>query len=753
MIDFLKFKLTHNTSEFRYMYFGIILTVFVFLMYRFIKDLIKEIKKEDTLKVKLIRLLKNNNLIAIIVTILPMLFEIVLYRNYKIAFYKESYIRIIFTYLFCLLVYIYKILEKRTTKVNEILDFVVKHRYKIALIIFVILVLLKVNFSSLGMWDLYIREGVTSTPFGQSRAIRSDEWLVTTPFNLSQHYNGFKLVNDNLALGNNDMNIFHGPVLDASIFVRVFSWGYMLFGNEMGISWAWCLKLIVMFMVYFELGMMITKKDKGLSLMAAVWLTFSPAIMWWSMWDTPAFAVAIIVLFHAYVSNKDLSIKKKLLIAYGMVVFLCNFAYSLYPAWQVPLAYLILSFIIVDFIKYRKNLNKKDYLIMGITLLITALLMVYFVITSWNGIHALMSTKYPGAREVLGGDYDFSRLTNYYTNFFTAYTDIYQNPSEISSFIYPTMSILVIIGYAIITTFKNKNIKETLKNRENWYIYGVIVVLSVFLLWMVFSWPRILRKITLMYNSPTKRTETIFEFACVILTLLLSYKVFNKKNKIFDNKIALGISVIITVITYFIVKHSAYGETYNAFKMLVILSSIFIMNYTLLSSNKKGFIYTMIIMSLLAGGYVNPITIGTAAVHKTEVAQTARKIASEDPEAIWAGESQVNAQYLIANGLKVLNGINEYPNYDWINILDSDHEKEEVWNRYAHIIIVLGDETNFELMTPDSYVLTLTYDDLKKLNIKYFYANRSLYEDKLDKFRLKALYKNDDTEQYIYQIQ
>ena len=70
------------------------------------------------------------------------------------------------------------------------------------------------------------------------------------------------------------MNIFHAPVLDLSIVVRVFSWGYILFGNEIGLSWAWVLKFIAMFIIYFELGMIITKKDKVLAVMLAVWLTF-----------------------------------------------------------------------------------------------------------------------------------------------------------------------------------------------------------------------------------------------------------------------------------------------------------------------------------------------------------------------------------------------------------------------------------------------------------------------------------------------
>ena len=84
-----------------------------------------------------------------------------------------------------------------------------------------------------------------------------------------------------------------------SIIVRVFSWGYFLFGNDIGLSWAWASKLIVMLLVFFELGRMLTKKDKLLSLTLSVWITFSPAIMWWSMMDLIAFAMGIVVLFHA----------------------------------------------------------------------------------------------------------------------------------------------------------------------------------------------------------------------------------------------------------------------------------------------------------------------------------------------------------------------------------------------------------------------------------------------------------------------
>ena len=467
MINLLKKKLLENTSEFRYMYFGIVLTILAFLGFQFIKFLYKEIKNRGTIKEKIIRVLKNQYLIGIISTIIPIILEIVLYKNYLIAFSKDTYIRLAYAYTVILLIYIYFWGTKRTEKLEKILNFVVKNRYKIAVIVFIILVMCRVHFSSIGIWNEYIKEDVDSTIIGKSRAIRSDEWLVTTPFILSQEYDGFHLVNENLNVGNNDMNIFHAPVLDATIFVKVFHWGYFLFGNEIGLSWSWCLKVIVMFMVFFEFGMMLTKKDKWLSLVFAIWLSFSPAIVWWSILETIVYAIAIIVLFHTFVSNKELRMKKKILIAYAMIVALFYFVYQLYPAWQVPLAYLILVFIIIDFIKYRKNLQKKDFIIMGVTILITVLLLGYFVISSWKGIKDIMSTKYPGGRDETGGTYDFSRLVNYYLNFFTPYFDEYANPCEISAFIYPSISILLISTYIIIKNIKNKTLKEKPKDRNN----------------------------------------------------------------------------------------------------------------------------------------------------------------------------------------------------------------------------------------------------------------------------------------------
>lgn len=748
-------SLVFNQEKFRFMYFGIILTTIIFLIYKILKNGLIIIKTNNTKKEKLLNIIKNKYVFSLVLIIIPILLEIILYGNYKVNFDIDLYHRFIYEYTFLFLLWIYELWIKNSKLITKIFDFIIEKRYIIAIICFVLLVLLRVNFSSIGIWRNYTKQNTKTLLFGTFKIIRSDEWLVTTPFCLSQYYNGFERVNSNVNIGNNDMNILNAPVKDLSIIVKVGKWGYLLFGNDIGLSWQWSLKLIMMLLVYFEFGMIITKKDKGLSLLSSIWLTFSPAIMWWSMVDLFALAIGIIVLFHKYVSKgKELTIWKKILIAYLMLVFICNFVFSLYPAWQVPIAYFIIAFVIIDFIKYRKNLNIKDYLIMDATFLFSILFIIYFIITSWDGVQAIMSTKYPGARTELGGDYNFNRLTNYYINFFLPFSGDYPNQSEVSAYICPYIALVIMLVFYVIDTIKNKNLKAKIKNKNNWYFIGTLVVTFILLMWLGIRWPTIIAKITGLSNSPTVRAESVFELCCTILVIILAAKMFARKRKIFSKKLALIFSIVITIIVYFIATRGIYKDTFNSFKLFVVLLPIiFLMNYTFLASDKKGFIYLMILINLFAGATVNPISIGTASITDTDIAKGARSISSEDPDAIWAGHVNINSQYLIANGIKVINGINEYPNYYWIDKIDQEHKYEEVWNRYAHICIELSETTtNFELVTDDYYIVYMTYDDLKNLNIKYYYTFNRIDNEKLKDFNLKEIYSDTLNEQYIYEI-
>ena len=160
----------------------------------------------------------------------------------------------------------------------------------------------------------------------------------------------------------------------------------------------------------------------------------------------------------------------------------------------------------------------------------------------------------------------------------------------------------------------------------------------------------------------------------------------------------------------------------------------------------------MCIVAIIAGATINPIVSGTNIMYETSIAKKKKKIYQEDKEALWVGRYNWSGQYLLANGVNVLNGVNTYPNFEWIEKLDPERKYNEVYNRYAHIGIILSDHTEFRLLTQDSYEVEVSYEDFKKLNVKYYFTDTKLTDEIQDDFRASMKYENDDKKQYIYEF-
>ena len=106
---------------------------------------------------------------------------------------------------------------------------------------------------------------------GEPRGVRSDEWLVQTPFSLSQTQTGLKTHNDVITLNGQDMVVgYNSPAWNLATLAKPFTWGYVLLGKEYGLSWYWNLKLIGLILFSFEIGLIVTRRNKYLALLASV---------------------------------------------------------------------------------------------------------------------------------------------------------------------------------------------------------------------------------------------------------------------------------------------------------------------------------------------------------------------------------------------------------------------------------------------------------------------------------------------------
>ena len=637
----------------------------------------------------------------------------------------------------------------------KIIDFCLKYRYLIALIVFITLVACKINFSSVDSWQTYIFGGdkVDGVIFGQYRTIRSDEWAIQTPYAISQaqadgYYN---LHNENIGEGAN-MILGEAPVFDITILARPLLWGYMLFGAEYGFSWYWSLKVIMIFMVSLELAIMLSKKDRALSIAGAIWLALTPGLMWWlstAIADSYIFGFTIVILFNYYINNLDWKLRKKILIAIAMALAIPAFAFALYPAIQIPFALIMAVFIIGGFVKHWKELKKQDFIIMGTTILVALLLIARFIIISWNDIMLMTSTVYPGARFETGGDVGIiTTFAQAFLSIFTPYVDLLKNPCESAFAIFP------LIGLAIIIIYNIKNIKQNIKKVDTWILIALVLLFALFAIYVFIGLPKILSGATLLYLSPAKRTKVVLGILGIMLCIIFLKKMSDKKAQIFKWWQAGIISAIVVAIIYLILRASEYyhTQTLTYARYLIIFAIAFFMTYSFIRVHKKTFCVIIIAVSIMAGATINPIVRGIDVLNKTELATQIQKVVEQDKGAKWIALNNVYAQYLMANGAKTLNGVNRYPNYKMIDVLDPNKEYEEIWNRYAHIIIDLGYETKFELAAKEVYILTLTYEDIKKLDIKYLYVHIKLEEKIIKDFKLEEVFARTDVNQYIYKI-
>ena len=681
--------------------------------------------------------------------IIPILIE--LFFSKKIIIEKSTVIRLAILYGIEIIYTGYFIIEKYKEKIKKVLNWIIEKRYIIITAIFVLCVICKLNLSSINVWKSFINEdGGYKTILGVARTIRADEWLVQSPTMLAQTLNqdGYKMYNSHIMQGNCNILMTGGPVLNYATIAKPLTWGFILFGTEYGFSWWWMLRIILLLVVSFEVARIITKKDNILTIAGTLMLAIAPGIMWWfstAIVDAYIWGMAIVILFHTYMENLEKENWKKILIAFGMVISIPAFAFALYPAYQVPLAYIIVIFMINDLIKNFKKLKIKDYIIMGLTLLFAFSIIAYFIFFAWNDIQTMMGTVYPGSRFEMGGDFTINQFIAGFTNIFLPYSKSIANPCEISTYMYSTVGLVGLIIYYI-NNWKKEKITDSNKILE----VGLICLYAFFFTWLYIGFNKILSQITFLYYSPTARTQLLLGMVGTLLTLMLMKK-FEDRN-IMNKKNSIVISLLAVIGAYILIKNSSYREFFTTVKLEIISVVIFAIVYSVLQINKKAFCYTMCMIYILAGATINPISSGLGIIYKTDLAKEIQTICKEDEDALWIGRYNWSGQYLLANGANTLNGVNSYPNFQWLNIVDPEKKYNDVYNRYAHIGIILADKTEFRLLTTDSYEVDLNYENLKNLGVKYYFTDVNYSDDIRTKFHLSIKYENMEKNQYIYQI-
>ncbi len=603
---------------------------------------------------------------------------------------------------------------------------VYQFRYIIGIGIITVCVLLELSGSSISWFAQFLPSVSkdTGTIFRGFNPYRSDEFGVNTIFAIAQGanpYQKYPYFSDIVRGTTTDMFIVYGqPVWHYGILFRPFQIGYLLFGTSRGLSFFWCARFVMLFLVTFDFGMFFTEKKRKLSICFSIMISLAPAIQWWfainGLVEQLIFGQLCVLMLNRYM----LETRQWKRIIWMIVFFWSGGCYALvfYPAWQVPFGYVFLMLMMGVIVKNRKKFIwswKRDLLPLVITAIVWIVLLGGLVLKSWDTIISVMNTTYPGKRV----NSEKLTLKILFSYVYSMFVPIWDTGFEIDWVFIDFFPLGIIVSLWMIIKEKQRDI----------YLIMLDGLAVFFLIVYILPVPTIILKITLLSSVLARRVEVTLGF----LNILILIRVFSLKNGKWSSASRSAICIIYPVVVLMIAKQS-FEELTVTKLMLITIATVLAGGTLLLTFTNKAKVMNWAIVActvlfMFSGGLVNPIQKGLNFIQEDELVQDIQEIAVEDKgKWIVEGEMYPLINIPLIAGAPTINSTNVYPDVDKWKMLDSSGKSEKIYNRYAHILIDLISEkkTSFELLHPDSFKVHLNIEDMEKLEVKYILSHNEL---------------------------
>ena len=595
-------------------------------------------------------------------------------------------------------------------------DWIHKWRIAIGVVLVLSAVLLNINNSSLGIWNLFLNKPVGyGIVFGTPRGIRSDEFAVNTPLAFSQSSNHYGYFSN--LFGNSPADMFiikDAPVITPAELFRPFHWGYLLLGSSHGLAFYSSARLVTLFLVSYQFCLLITSdinsqgnnpalKHRGLAVLGATLITFAPVIQWWyavnGLVEMIISTFLSILLLRIYVTTHN-SIKR---FAAALGIMLCAgmFMLTLYPAWMIPLLFIVLALGIwvLRSSWHEIAMRFQDWFGILSVIIIFIVLMMSVLHSSFQTIQQELSTIYPGRRISNGGGESVWSLFSTMAGLAFPFKEYvgHTNATEASSFV-TVFPLGIVLSFFCMWKRKNKD-----------FLIIALLLVTLFLgLYIFVGFIPLVAALTGLSHSISARAIIMFEFANVLL-LIRAASLLPDKSNIFM-KISVAVCCAIQGIGVYLSYNNYLGLFWlSAFEFVGALFAI-----TLLTKSDvfRRISTTILVMVLSISGFsVNPVQYSTDALTRQPVVEEVQKVDSKSPGKwiVAGGDSHLFAQMLVANGIPTSNALSVTPDWKLWRILDKSGRYRRAYNRYAFMSVMLVDRP---LKSDEKMVTTGAFDRL-----------------------------------------
>ena len=602
---------------------------------------------------------------------------------------------------------------------ERIWTFIDRNRFSLAAVILLLAVASELNGSSIGVWNRYVPNPRAEPPlFGIERAIRSDEFAAFTPMTLAQSFAkpDWPYFNDIPRAAPTDMfSVYAQPVRHPLLVFRPFLAGHVLFGFKRGLAFFWFGRWLVLLLAVYELLKLLTDGNKPLSGVGATLVVLSPVVQWWGAINALAemlvFGSLFVLCLHRFIRGS--SLRDRWIPIVGMGYSGVAYAMTLYPAAQVPVAYVFgaLSLWAVLHCAKEFRADAATWAFAGAVGLAAAGCLGWYLHLSGEAFRVMSATVYPGTRFDCGGGFRKGFGLFWGNLLFPRTSFVVEDGNSFNRAMFPDFFPL---GFGLAAfLFVRRRVRDLLS-------VLLVVVAIVLSLYCVTGFPRWLAGLSLLSRSTAPRAFVALGFVQLLL-LLRSVSLLRPLPSVRDTApIAACFAAVATFLA-----HLSYPRYLSTISLLVVGALAATGCWCLLrlhaSPGRASLFFAA--LAFCAGAFVNPIQRGDAGILESDLARTIRSIAASN-NGVWLveGEFFPMNQYPLLVGAPTVNAGNLYPVLERWRELDPTGTAEETWNRYAVGIrfdVKPGAPTSISLTGFDTFRVECSPDVLHRLGVRY----------------------------------
>ena len=528
-------------------------------------------------------------------------------------------------------------------------------------------------------------DGSAASPgllLGEAKSIRSDEWMVHTPWLLSQMRQTHPLSSQNPSVGGERAPLVCNlPVAHWSMLFRPQLWAFFAaMPADQAFAFFWNFKWWSLLCGSYALLLIVTRGHPLLSAAGALILLWTSTVQWW--FSSPTLMPDMVGLLcgalasalGAIVSRRR---RLRLLFAAACVFCALGFLFCCYPPFQIPLLTLSVPLLLA---LLRDHDAVRHWRPIGVAMALIVVLAAVFAWQVRDTLFTISALAYPGQRFSVGGGATWSSIVR---GFLTLDISELHFPASFSNVVAASsyLNALPLLACLHLARWRRERTADS--------VQSVLLLFAAFtILFAICGIPSFLAKISLWSYVPADRTTLALALASTLaLCRYLSCGDEAARGRVRARDAVIG------AVTFAIVLAAANRDLGSFIAPAAVVAVwLYFMSAGLLVTARLRFASLAAIIFPLAffNLFVNPLSRGIPAYTATPVSAVMTRMRDEFPQTRWIvfgswPRAAIVSALFKATGATVLSGVTAVPNREMLDSLDPTGENAAVYSRYAAV--------------------------------------------------------------------